>query len=313
MEEDEYQRPLGCVFAVADKPYCCWDFDHDARTLEFLDGIDPGYFGTIAAVLADQIATDVAMQASVALRATYQQGIETLMSLLGATAQAPAGIPAWIAKCGTNDLRDVISRLRDTHPLLTQCGRGPVSFLDLSEYLHRFVWTNVVNAAHSYPATTPVGGGVPKRRDASADSVAQMWLGRLSPWHTVVRFEASGHLVLDGRHDAHRVRAHRGGRTQPGAFNGTRSREPIALPRDPRRSDVYPTSEAQVETSQWRWSEERQRSRERLRRMVGAKSPCRSAIGSSPALTEPRPSYEEFRITGATARGRRARRPSGTC
>lgn len=45
--------PLGYVFAVGLRPYCCWDFDHDGRTLEFLDGLDTGYFKAIASVFAE--------------------------------------------------------------------------------------------------------------------------------------------------------------------------------------------------------------------------------------------------------------------
>lgn len=139
-KQDEYERPYGYVFAVADSPHCCWDFDHGRRTLEFLDGIDPDHFGTVASLLSDQLETDDAMAASIALRVSYHQGLETLMSLLGAAAQAPSAVPAWIATCKTEDLNEVTARLRDGRPLLTQSGRQRVSFVDLSEDVHRSVW-----------------------------------------------------------------------------------------------------------------------------------------------------------------------------
>ncbi len=139
---DSPEGPLGYVFAVADNPYCCWDYDHDARTLEFLGGIDPGYFGTVAELFASELASDDPMAISMALRVTYQHGVETLMSLLGAAAQAPSAIPAWIAQCKTDELKEIVERLRDGRELLTQAGRQNVTFLDLAEHVHRCAWAD---------------------------------------------------------------------------------------------------------------------------------------------------------------------------
>ena len=141
-DDDGYDGPIGYVFAVADNPFCCWDFDHPGRTLDFLEGIDPDHFGTLSTLFAGGLETDDEIAISIALRTTYQQGVETLMSLLGAAVQAPSAIPAWIAHCQTNDLKDVVGRLRDGRPMLTQVGRKSVSFLDLSEHIHRFAWAD---------------------------------------------------------------------------------------------------------------------------------------------------------------------------
>lgn len=139
--EADPRGPVGYVFAVADRPYCCWDFDHSARTLEFLDGLDPDYFGTLAALFAGQLDAEDEMAVSIALRVSYHQGLEALMSLLGAVAQAPLAVPAWIATCSTGDLRTVAGSLRDGRPLLGHRGGYGVSFMDLSENVHRFAWT----------------------------------------------------------------------------------------------------------------------------------------------------------------------------
>ena len=136
----EYEGPLGYVFAVAERPNCCWDSDHGRRTLEFLEGVDPDHFGTVASFLASHLEAEDAMAASIALRVSYHQGVETLMSLLGAAAQAPSAVPAWIAMCKTDDLKEVVVSLRDGCPMLTQAGRQQVSFLDLSEFVHGSVW-----------------------------------------------------------------------------------------------------------------------------------------------------------------------------
>jgi hypothetical protein len=143
-DQAEYRGPEGRPFAVADSIYCCWDFDHGTRTLEYLEGIDPDYFSTIATFLAQQLESKDAIAISVALRVLYHQGVETLMSLLGAAAQGAAVVPAWIAKCSTADLKVVVARLQSGHPLLTEVGTQRVTFDGLSSYVHRFVWAGEV-------------------------------------------------------------------------------------------------------------------------------------------------------------------------
>lgn len=139
-ERHQGDIPLGYVFAVGQHPYCCWGFDHDDRTLEFLDGLDTGFFKAIATVLAEQLESGDPHAASVALRVSYHQGLETLFSLLAASAQAPAAVPAWIASCRTDDLRQVVGFLRDGKAILTQAGRARVSFLEISRFVHRCAW-----------------------------------------------------------------------------------------------------------------------------------------------------------------------------
>ena len=141
-DHDAYEGPLGYVFAVADRPYCCWDYDHEARTFEFLEGLDTGYFETVASLLAEHLESSNQLAASVVLRVNYHQGIETLMSLLAASVQAPSAIPAWIASCKTDDLQDVVARLRDGRSILTQTGRVRVTFSDLAERTLRFAWAD---------------------------------------------------------------------------------------------------------------------------------------------------------------------------
>lgn len=139
--DDEYAGPLGYAFAVADKPFCCWEYDHGKRTLEFLDGLDPDYFATMAMLLGGQLESDDALAMSVTLRMLYAQAIEALLALLGATVQAPEAIPAWIASCSTQNLDEVAQGLKDGATILTQDGRQRVSFIDLSEQVHRYAWT----------------------------------------------------------------------------------------------------------------------------------------------------------------------------
>ncbi|MEI2697563.1 MAG: hypothetical protein V9E94_04180 [Microthrixaceae bacterium] len=126
----------GYVFAVAENAFCCWDFDHESRSLSFLEGLDVGYFATISAMATRGLQTDDAPSVSVMLRVTYHQAVETLMSLLGAMAQAPRAVPAWLAKCSTGDLQNVVASLSDGHQLLTPIGRRVVTFEHLASLIH---------------------------------------------------------------------------------------------------------------------------------------------------------------------------------
>lgn len=142
-DEHENEGPLGYVFAVADDTFCCWEYDHGQRALEFLNGIDCDYFGAVAGMLAEHLpSTSVGVAASIALRATYQQGIEALMSLLGAIVQAPHAVPAWIATSTTRGLREVVTRLSEGRALLTQEGWSRLTFDDLSGQIHRYAWVD---------------------------------------------------------------------------------------------------------------------------------------------------------------------------
>lgn len=141
-EDEEGLGPEGRPFAVADRVYCAWDVDHQARTLEFLDGVDTEYFASMARVLGERLDSDDDRAVSVALRVLYHQGIETLMSFLGAAAQGAWVVPAWIAKARTEDLQEVARRLGNGQALLTGVGPLPVSFDALSQQIHRYVWTD---------------------------------------------------------------------------------------------------------------------------------------------------------------------------
>jgi hypothetical protein len=133
-------QPTRYLFAVGDRPYCCWEHDLVPRDLEFLSGIDPNHFDSVGGLLFAHLEGDDAMSASIALRALYHQAIEALLSLLGAAAQAPEAVQAWIAKCNTQDLEDVVARLLRGDPLLTQAGRRPVDFDELSRFIHLAAW-----------------------------------------------------------------------------------------------------------------------------------------------------------------------------
>lgn len=139
--DDGNQGPLGYVFAVGDDAFCCWEYDHERRTLAYLDGIDCGYFRVVGGILGDHLpSTSVGLTASIALRVTYQQGLEALMTLLCAIVQAPHAIPAWIAKCTTANLTEMVTRLTIRRSVLTQEGWSQLTLEDLSQQIHQFAW-----------------------------------------------------------------------------------------------------------------------------------------------------------------------------
>ncbi len=130
----------GYVFAVGDRPYCCWEWDLPERNLQFLESLDTKYYGYIAGLCIAELETDSGMSASIVLRGAYHQGVETLISLLGAYVQAPGAVPAWLARAQTSDLEDVAQSLLNGRPLLTRSGRHSVTLRMLANDILRFSW-----------------------------------------------------------------------------------------------------------------------------------------------------------------------------
>ena len=82
------QSPDGYVFGVADTALCCWEYDHVERNVRFLCGLDTEYYWRLAEILAEHLDGDGGGTASIALRAAYHQGIETLFKQVGGHSRA---------------------------------------------------------------------------------------------------------------------------------------------------------------------------------------------------------------------------------
>lgn len=95
-------------FAVGDEPYCLWEDNISERTKEFLKGLDPEFFTYLLNV---HMAAEDERRASAGIRIALHHAVETLFSLLGALAQAPQCPYAWIARCRTEGLREVVRRI----------------------------------------------------------------------------------------------------------------------------------------------------------------------------------------------------------
>jgi hypothetical protein len=118
------------IFAAGDEPYCLWEIDVTERTREFLTGLDPEFFSY---VLQTHMGAEDEKRASVSIRLALHHGIETLFSLLGAFVQAPDCPYAWIARCRTEELRAVISRISaGDDSLITRWEKPILSWTDVS-------------------------------------------------------------------------------------------------------------------------------------------------------------------------------------
>lgn len=96
------------IFAVADEPYFLWEEDCRERSVEFLNGLDPGFFTYL---LETHAAAKDEKRASAGIRIALHHAVETMFSLLGAFFQAPGCSYAWISRCQTEQLRNVVRRI----------------------------------------------------------------------------------------------------------------------------------------------------------------------------------------------------------
>jgi hypothetical protein len=105
------------VFAVGEKLYCLWDRNLNRLNREFLNKVDCQYFAYLADVHSHQLTGPHKFRAAVELHTAYYHGLETLFSLIFAALQSPGAIPAWIMKCRTDDLRNLVRSMNDGRAL----------------------------------------------------------------------------------------------------------------------------------------------------------------------------------------------------
>ncbi len=100
------------IFCVNKRPWLVADPDLNARNLEFLSGIDVEYFKYCLNVHRKAEVPDH-RHASIAMQSTLYHALETLFSLIGVLLQAPDCGFAWIAKCQTADLVQLLERVSE--------------------------------------------------------------------------------------------------------------------------------------------------------------------------------------------------------
>jgi hypothetical protein len=128
------------TFAVLEEPCRVVEYELADKNSRFLRSIDSGYFEYVAEVHGQQLETDHRQRAAIALRTAYHHGIETLFTLLGAFVQAPMAVPAWMPRCGTSQLRDLVERFKVGRSLLTPTGKRQLLFRHLAADVHAGVW-----------------------------------------------------------------------------------------------------------------------------------------------------------------------------
>lgn len=139
------------VFVVDKNPYCLWEVDLASQSRQFLDGLDPGYFNYILDTHLrdsaessppeeddsdDQRRADE-LRASMVLRSCLHHSLETLFTLIGAFVQAPSCPQAWIARCSTGELRNVVRRISDSdNDLFTPINLDAISWQSIASAIH---------------------------------------------------------------------------------------------------------------------------------------------------------------------------------
>lgn len=104
----------GHLFCVGNKPYCVWE-SHDSNG-DYIRGIDPSYFGYLAATHSANLQGEHRSRAVAALSNAYYHGLETLFMLIFATLQAPQCISGWLLKCWPLQLRELVKDMSEGKP-----------------------------------------------------------------------------------------------------------------------------------------------------------------------------------------------------
>jgi hypothetical protein len=127
-------------FAIHESPYCVWGYDLPRQNLEFLDSIDPNFFPRMAEVHGTVLQGEEGHQhAALALRLFYSHALETLLSLLAATIQAPDCVVGWLCQYKEQHLQSVLNAIQSGRPVLTKLALQEFTWEKLSEIVHNFV------------------------------------------------------------------------------------------------------------------------------------------------------------------------------
>jgi hypothetical protein len=130
-------------FVIDETPYCVCEWDLLERNLRFLESVDPTYFKYIAVTQSQALRNEdekIRQPASLALRMTYSQGLETLFAFIFATIQAPECIAGWLLKYRVVDIVNLLSKIRRRKPILSVLKSERPS------------WRNIASTIFSYAA-----------------------------------------------------------------------------------------------------------------------------------------------------------------
>ncbi len=146
------------IFSVDDEPYCLWEVNIKERNNEYLDSIDHGFFEYLGVINFEEIEGDEKKRAATAIRMAYFQGIETLFLLIGALIQGHDCVYAWVAKCMSGDLREIVRKISKG----TNAIKGKVK-------IELYTWESIAKVvfAYAYPEEAKI--------EETAKAYAKVW------------------------------------------------------------------------------------------------------------------------------------------
>jgi hypothetical protein len=123
-------------FVVDERPYACWDWKLQEKNLEFLEGIDSGYFKYVSEINIANIENEYKHKAAIALRLAFSHGLETLFSLLCSVVQAPQCSIGWLLSYNNFQLINLVEKISKQEPCYTLFKISPVTWNELANYIH---------------------------------------------------------------------------------------------------------------------------------------------------------------------------------
>lgn len=130
---------------TGDRASVYWGHDLAGDNQRFLEALDPGYYWFAAREAADRLSAKPPLEhadqlrAAMALRVTFGQGVETLMALLCALAQAPRFPLGWMSRYKNEELRKVVEAIGGEREFPHQLTTDAVSWHLLSGMVHSHV------------------------------------------------------------------------------------------------------------------------------------------------------------------------------
>lgn len=122
---------------VVDQRACAFsDWELRKKNIEFLEGIDPGYFSFIASTNLEKLTGEDRHYAALSLRISYYHGLETLFSLLAATVQAPNCPLGWMLAYKNEELINVVRQISSESDIFTKLKVDYVSWESLAVLIH---------------------------------------------------------------------------------------------------------------------------------------------------------------------------------
>lgn len=127
------------MFAVNERGFAFSDWELRKKNIEFLEGIDPGYYSYIASTSLEKLKSENKHYAALSLRISYYQGLETLFALIAATVQAPNCPLGWMLTYRNEDLSEVVKKISFESDLHTRLELDYVSWERLAILIHSYV------------------------------------------------------------------------------------------------------------------------------------------------------------------------------